>query len=183
MGTTLPLSPGTQSADGQLQPQCKHLQTPPYTTMMMKAAAVVCVVVLASMVSAYDPVTFKDCGSTKGKINSVAIGPSCPKLPCQLKRGTNVTLTMNWTPSEQITAATTTVYGFLNGKIKAPFPLTDNNACHDMTCPAAAGTATVYKHVLPVSTLSPTIPVIVQWQVMVGSDIAACFSIPVVIVA
>ena len=30
--------------------------------MMMKAAAVVCVVVLASMVSADDPVTFKDCG-------------------------------------------------------------------------------------------------------------------------
>merc|ERR1712244_113665 len=117
-----------------------------------------------------------------GTISSVDIS-NCPALPCPLKRGTNVSVTMTWKPSEDVSAATSQVYGFLNGKIKTPFPLSDNNACHDMTCPAAAGTATVYKHVLPVSTLYPTIPVIVQWQVMVGSDIAACFSIPVVIVA
>merc|ERR1719495_586454 len=133
-----------------------------------------------AVVFADDPVAFRDCGS-KGKITGVTVN-NCPSLPCKLKRGTNATITMTFAPSVDIPAATSVCYGYLGGTIKTPFPLTDNNACHDMTCPAKAGASTVYKHVLPVNPIYPKVSVIVQWEVHTASALETCFTVPVVIV-
>merc|ERR1711974_104947 len=151
------------------------------SAIIMYQAAIVGLLVLAVSVTA-DPVNFRDCGSTKGKIASLDV-TNCPSLPCPLKRSTNVTFTMQWTPSEDISAATNTVVAFLNGKIKTPFPLSDNDACHDMTCPAKSGTSVTYKHTMYIQPLYPEINVLVNWEVLVGQEIATCFSIPVKIVA
>ncbi|XP_012937692.1 ecdysteroid-regulated 16 kDa protein [Aplysia californica] len=90
---------------------------------------------------------------------------------------------MVFKPNEDIDQAATQVYGYLNGKIKAPFPLSDNNACHNMQCPIKAGDSITYKNALFVEPLYPTIPVIVQWELHTGSDTVTCFTVPVIIVS
>ena len=40
-------------------------------------------------------------GSVMGKIETVDVNP-CPSEPCQLKRNTNVTITLDFTPSKYL---------------------------------------------------------------------------------
>merc|ERR1712213_59467 len=146
---------------------------------MNKAAVSVAFCLCVSMVAAQVP--FKDCGSTKGKIDSITV-QGCSALPCPLTRGTEAQVSMAYTPSADIANATSVVYGFLSSGIKAPFPLKDNNFCDGTTCPAKAGAQATFKYSLPVSKLYPKVNVIVQWQVMVGDVMAFCWSLPVTIV-
>ncbi|XP_073249026.1 NPC intracellular cholesterol transporter 2-like [Porites lutea] len=113
-------------------------------------------------------VEFGDCGSQMSTLKEVDITP-CPqateKRPCQLKRGTEETIEVKFTPKENITAATTKVYGTVAG-IRVPFSVDNPNACEDqgITCPMIAGKDYTFKTVLPIKSIYPSVDVIVQWE-------------------
>ena len=59
---------------------------------------------------------------------------------------------------ENITAATTKVYGTVAG-IKVPFQIDNPNACEDqgITCPMIAGKDYTFKTVLPIKSIYPSV--------------------------
>ena len=66
---------------------------------------------------------------------------------------------------ENITAATTKVYGTVAG-IKVPFSVDNPNACEDqgITCPMIAGKDYTFKTVLPIKSIYPSVSMIVSSQ-------------------
>ncbi|BFZ11721.1 hypothetical protein BsWGS_14760 [Bradybaena similaris] len=124
-------------------------------------------------------VAFHDCGSLLSTINEVAILP-CPNLPCKLLKGTNISVAIQFTPNTAVTDAETVVHGIIEG-IPVAFPLPDDNACHFMSCPLAAGTAVTYVNVINVRPDYPTTNLIVKWEVTSSSGEVFCFTIPATI--
>ena len=62
---------------------------------------------------------------------------------------------------ENITAATTKVYGTVAG-IKVPFSVDNPNACEDqgITCPMIAGKDYTFKTVLPIKSIYPSVSIL-----------------------
>ncbi|PAA63663.1 hypothetical protein BOX15_Mlig025232g2 [Macrostomum lignano] len=142
-------------------------------TLLFAALACAFAAVLA------DPVKFKDCGSKVGKINSVDINP-CPKLPCELKRGTKVGVTVDFTSSESATAVKSVVHGVISG-IAVPFPLPDPNACNAMSpkCPLSNGASYKYTNALEVQQAYPTLALVVRWELTdSNNNDLVCFEVP-----
>merc|ERR1711963_161889 len=141
----------------------------PVSAAMWKVVAMGCVV--------GDIVKYKDCGSTQGSIKQVDITP-CPAEPCQFYRGKTINVTVDFTANAAISKATTKVYGFILG-VKTPFPV-PSDACQNMTCPTASGTAASYKNQVFVQPAYPKVSVVVQWEVHDQDDkMIFCFNVPV----
>ncbi|XP_064602970.1 NPC intracellular cholesterol transporter 2-like [Liolophura sinensis] len=140
---------------------------------------VICSFLLLGLVTA-EPVTYKDCGSAKGKINSVDLSP-CPSEPCYLKKGTNVSLTVKFTSNEAAPKLTTVVHGILAG-VPVPFPVPNPDGCTNsgITCPIANGQTYSYTAILPVLSSYPSVKVVVQWELKdENTDDVFCFAVPV----
>jgi len=134
-------------------------------------------------VTSCEPVKYKDCGSAMSKLEEVDITP-CPLHPCQLKRGTEETVEVTFIPKENVTKATTVVFGGIEGKF-LPFPPDEPNACKDqgITCPMVAGKEYKFKTALPVKSYYPKIELVVKWEMTdQNSNMVYCWMVPVVIV-
>ncbi|XP_050407691.1 NPC intracellular cholesterol transporter 2 [Patella vulgata] len=140
----------------------------------MLSYAIFTVLVLAISAT---PVVYKDCGSVKGSINSIDVS-SCATEPCQFRRGTNISVTINFKANEAVTGATTVVHGIIAG-VRVPFPV-PSDACKNMACPIASGASVSYTNVVFVQPVYPEIQLVVQWEVkdQAGNDLV-CFVIPV----
>merc|ERR1712150_213501 len=110
-------------------------------------------------------VTFKDCGSVGGKINSVDLSP-CTTEPCQLTGGNNYSASVNFTSNEGSNAVTTKVYGIIAG-VPVPFPV-PSDACnnHNLKCPVVAGSTFTYTNSIYCSPDYPKIKLLVKWTVV-----------------
>ncbi|KAL9952184.1 hypothetical protein ACROYT_G039399 [Oculina patagonica] len=111
-------------------------------------------------------VKFMDCGKEEATstISFVDIDP-CVKQPCELKKGSEETIQVQFTPKNNITGATTKVHGKV-GPVFVPFPVDQPDACKDqgITCPMTAGKTYTFKTVLPIKPAYPAIQVIVKWE-------------------
>ncbi|KAL8602649.1 hypothetical protein ACOMHN_029971 [Nucella lapillus] len=142
---------------------------------MLKVLAVVVAGCLA--IAAADIVKFKDCGSVSGTIKSVDITP-CPTEPCLFQRTKTINVTVDYTANTNITSAITKVYGYILG-VKVPFPV-PSDACKNMTCPVAQGSAITYKNSVYIKSEYPSVSVVVQWEVHDQNDkLIICFDVPV----
>ncbi len=118
-------------------------------------------------------------------INKVDISP-CAALPCQLQKGTNITVTVDFTlnSSEMAKTATTVVHGILKG-LPVPFPTDYTDACKTagLKCPLKQSSKNVYTAQLYIKKIFPDINVYVKWELQDqdGKDLF-CFEIPVTIV-
>ncbi|KAJ7352964.1 Phosphatidylglycerol/phosphatidylinositol transfer protein [Desmophyllum pertusum] len=130
----------------------------------MVKSLIVCVFVLCFLaLGSCEPVEFTDCGSKEAKIVSVDITP-CKAQPCELKKGTEVAIQVQFTPNINITAGTTDVHGIISG-IPVPFPVDNPDACkdHGIVCPMIAGKTYTFKTVLPIKSLYPAMKLLVKW--------------------
>ncbi|KAL4238774.1 Phosphatidylglycerol/phosphatidylinositol transfer protein [Mactra antiquata] len=124
-------------------------------------------------------VTFKDCGSVGGTINSVTVDP-CDAEPCVLHHGTNISMGINFAAKENTTTAKTVVHGIIGG-VPVPFPVpADCCANHNLECPVVAGTTVQYNNYVYCSPDYPKIRLAVKWEVQDdnGKDLF-CFIVPV----
>lgn len=80
-------------------------------------------------------VSFTDCGSKESKVVSLDVTP-CDSDPCVFKKGVNVTVSLEFIPTEEITSAKISLYAIF-GLIPIPLPLPNPNACegYDLVCP------------------------------------------------
>lgn len=122
---------------------------------------------------------YTDCGSKLANIQSIGVS-NCEDSAkeCILKRNTNVTISINFTPTKDVTQMETEVHGIIMN-LPVPFPLPQPDACKEsgMTCPLPAGKEVNYKATLPILKSYPKLKVDVKWELKNNDDEFVCILI------
>ena len=95
------------------------------------------VLLLAFAVASSKEISYQSCASSGvGRINYVDVSP-CDREPCVFRRGRTETITISFTPNEEITSAKIYAYGY-KGFLRLPLSLRPGpDACqgYGLTCP------------------------------------------------
>lgn len=122
----------------------------------------------------------------KSKINKLTVSP-CAAFPCQLKKGTNVSVAVDFTMDSKdlATNATTSVHGIVAG-VPLPYKTDYYRACQKagLSCPLKPSSENIYMAKLYVSKLYPSLNLYVEWALLDQNQAKIfCFEIPVQIVS
>ncbi|XP_038630182.1 NPC intracellular cholesterol transporter 2-like [Scyliorhinus canicula] len=110
-----------------------------------------------------EPVKFRDCGSTVGKILQVDVTP-CPTLPCVLRKGKSYAVNVTFTSKTSSQTSVAAVHGILSG-IPIPFSIPNSDGCKSgIRCPIRNNQNYHYINYLPVKNEYPSIKVVVEWE-------------------
>ncbi|PZC80876.1 NPC intracellular cholesterol transporter 2 [Helicoverpa armigera] len=153
---------------------------------MVALRVVVCFAVLAASAVATN---VRQCPgkSIENLSDNVQLSP-CQKPPCKLKKGTDQSITINFTPETDIKDVVNKVSADVAG-INLPFVGVDGNSICDKiftesgekaSCPVKAGTKYTYKDSFPVYAFYPSLKVKVHWALSnadTKSDFM-CFEVP-----
>ncbi|CAB3227876.1 unnamed protein product [Arctia plantaginis] len=122
-----------------------------------------------------------DCGSKMGKVENVGVsGCSEDAKECVLKRNTNATISIDFTPSVEVKTLQTIVHGVIMN-LPVPFPMPQPDACKDnnLVCPLPAGKEANYKTTMAVLKSYPKVKVDVKWELKSDDgEEFACIMIP-----
>ncbi|KXJ29862.1 NPC intracellular cholesterol transporter 2 [Exaiptasia diaphana] len=152
---------------------------------MLNLLVFVCLLSVLNLGSC-EVVKFTDCsaGKGQGELQQLEITP-CPSQPCELKKGTEVSVKATFIPHENVTDAESSVHGKVMG-FWVPFPLPNAHACKDsgVKCPLVAGSKYEYSSTLDIKSAYPAISVVVKWQLQdgKGQDLY-CFEVSAKIVS
>nr|WHU50415.1 Niemann Pick type C2 protein [Grapholita molesta] len=123
---------------------------------------------------------YTDCGSTLATVANVGVsGCADNAKECILKRNTNATITIDFTPSVAAADITTEVHGVIMN-LPVPFPLPQPDACKGsgLNCPLKAGVPVNYVTSLPVLKSYPKVKVDVKWELKTDDKDLVCIIIP-----
>lgn len=126
-------------------------------------------------------IDFKSCNAANNVI-SVDLSP-CDNLPCQFKKGTVVTVTIDFNTSATVQNLTALVYGIVAG-VPIPFALPKPDACHEcnLTCPIIPGEH-VYRNNFNVLPSYPEIRLAIEWKMVdENRNPVVCVAFPLAIV-
>lgn len=94
---------------------------------------------------------------------------------CRLKRGSNYTMTVDFTPDFDGDDVTMLAYALLPGA-DAEFQGMDENACHWMKCPVVKGTQQTYTFALSMRKSYPRGMFNVRWLMKKAGEPKCCFT-------
>ncbi|XP_045499950.1 ecdysteroid-regulated 16 kDa protein-like [Colias croceus] len=123
---------------------------------------------------------YKDCGSKLATVQDVGITGCAPDAKeCVLKRNTNATISIDFTPNMDVKAIDTVVHGVIMN-LPVPFPMPNPDACKDegLTCPIKSGEKQAYRATLPVLKSYPKVKVDVKWELKSDEGDLVCIMIP-----
>ncbi|OWF37749.1 epididymal secretory protein E1-like [Mizuhopecten yessoensis] len=144
----------------------------------MKTLSILVVILTLSAINALTD--YRDCGSTSGHINSIKLTPPCLHNPCDLLRGTNVSVEVDFTSKVQTSNVSTFVYGIILG-LPVPFLTVPHDSCksNNLACPVAANSRNIYTNYVSVLPVYPLMRLLVQWEIKddSGNNIV-CFVLP-----
>ncbi|XP_034832814.1 ecdysteroid-regulated 16 kDa protein [Maniola jurtina] len=129
-------------------------------------------ITIAVLVASAQAKFYTDCGSKLSSVQSVGVSGCLEDAKeCVLKRNSNVTISVDFTPSVDIKSLETVVHGVIMN-LPVPFPLPQPDACKDcgLTCPIKAGTKSSYKATFPILKSYPKVKVDVKWELQNGED-------------
>ncbi|KAH3846495.1 NPC intracellular cholesterol transporter 2-like [Dreissena polymorpha] len=127
---------------------------------------------------------FKDCGSKEATVTKVLCNGQ-DSGPCQLKKGTDASLEIDFTSKTSQSQLTSVVHGILSG-VPVPFSPTDTNACNGIVekCPIAPNNNYSFKTSLPVKSIYPSLRLVVRWEIQDPSSTdVICIELPAEIVS
>lgn len=116
--------------------------------------------------------TPSDCGSEVGTLTSIVVEGCKDEAPrCILKRNTNASIQITFSPKEDVEAVNAVVHGIILG-VPAPFNLDNPDGCIDsgMECPLKAGQSYTYTAELPILKKYPRVTVDVKWQLQDSNE-------------
>ncbi|XP_014364392.2 ecdysteroid-regulated 16 kDa protein [Papilio machaon] len=137
-------------------------------------------VTVAVLLASVQAKFYTDCGSKLSTLQKVEVsGCSDNAKECILKRNTNVSINLEFTPSKDIKNLETEVHGVIMN-LPVPFPLPQPDACKDtgLSCPLKAGEVAKYKSTLPVLKSYPKVKVDVKWELKFDEEDVVCILIP-----
>ncbi|CAH1637771.1 unnamed protein product [Spodoptera littoralis] len=121
---------------------------------------------------------------------NVQLSP-CTKPPCRLKKGTNQSITIKFTPDKDLNEVKNGVSADIGGGVVVPFLGVDGNSICDKvftengdkaSCPLKSGTTYLYKDSFPIYAIYPPIKVKVHWELKDDHGDITCFEVPARIV-
>ncbi|KAJ8719379.1 hypothetical protein PYW08_011554 [Mythimna loreyi] len=115
---------------------------------------------------------YTDCGSKQATVQNVQVsGCAEDARECVLKRNTNATFSIEFTPNKEVKGVQTVVHGVIMN-LPVPFPLPQPDACKDngLTCPLPAGQLASYHTTMPILKSYPKVRVEVKWELKDESD-------------
>lgn len=115
---------------------------------------------------------YTDCGSKQATVQKVSVsGCAEDAKECVLKRNTNATFSIDFTPNKEVKGVQTVVHGVIMN-LPVPFPLPQPDACKDngLTCPLPAGTQANYQTTMPILKSYPRVKVEVKWELKDEND-------------
>ncbi|XP_023947500.1 ecdysteroid-regulated 16 kDa protein [Bicyclus anynana] len=138
-------------------------------------------ITIAVLVAVAQAKFYTDCGSKLATVENVGVsGCKEDAKECVLKRNSNVTISLDFVPSEDVSSLQTVVHGIIMN-LPVPFPLPQPDACKDcgLTCPLKAGSKASYQSTLPILKSYPKVKVEVKWELQDkdGEDLV-CIIIP-----
>ncbi|KAJ2951718.1 hypothetical protein O0L34_g13882 [Tuta absoluta] len=135
---------------------------------------------LAVLLAGAEAKFYSDCGSKLASVQNVGVsGCAEDARECVLKRNTNTTITIEFTPSSDVKSIETEVHGIIMN-LPVPFPLSQPDACLDngLSCPLKGGEKALYRTSLPVLKSYPKVKVDVKWQLTTEEGDLVCIIIP-----
>ncbi|KAM3919583.1 NPC intracellular cholesterol transporter 2 isoform 1-T2 [Leptodactylus fuscus] len=126
-----------------------------------------------------EPLVYKDCGCTQGKLMSVDVSP-CPKQPCPLMKGKTYTINVTFISEEATPSCSAVVHGKI-GVVPIPFPLPEADGCKSgVSCPLKNGVTYNYLTNMYIKEQYPSMKLVVQWELQdVNDKDLFCWQIPV----
>ncbi|CAH0690208.1 unnamed protein product [Spodoptera exigua] len=115
---------------------------------------------------------------------NVQLSP-CTKPPCRLKKGSNQSITIKFTPDKDLSDVKTGVTANVQGLV-VPFVGVDGNSICDKvflengdkaSCPLKSGTTYLYKDSFHIYAFYPSIAVKVHWELKNDSKDITCFEV------
>ncbi|TMS21085.1 NPC intracellular cholesterol transporter 2 [Larimichthys crocea] len=130
-----------------------------------------------------DPVKFKDCGSSSGKVTVVDITP-CTSQPCELHKGQSYSVNVTFNSGVVSQTSTAVVHGVIAG-VPIPFPIPIEDGCKSgIQCPIQMKQQYHYLNSLPVKSEYPSIKLVVKWELKDDNkNDLFCINFPVQIVS
>lgn len=124
---------------------------------------------------------YTDCGSKLATVDNVGVSGCAENAKeCVLRRNSNVSISVDFTPSVDATGLETVVHGVIMN-LPVPFPLPQPDACKDsgLSCPLKAGDKESYRTTMPILKSYPKLRVEVKWELknQDGDDLV-CIMIP-----
>lgn len=116
--------------------------------------------------------TYSDCGSEVGTLTSLVVEGCDEAAPrCILKRNTNASIQITFTPKQDTSAVNAVVHGIILG-VPAPFILDNPDGCVNcgMECPLRTGQTYTYTAVLPILKKYPRVTVDVKWELQDSNE-------------
>uniref|UniRef100_A0A224XVJ4 Putative niemann-pick type c2 n=1 Tax=Panstrongylus lignarius TaxID=156445 RepID=A0A224XVJ4_9HEMI len=120
------------------------------------------------LITGINGVIIGDCGSDLGQFTSVTVTNCTDSMTtCNLKVGTNVSLSADFHTKANISKIVVKVYGIILGA-EVPFPIPNPDGCLNsgLVCPLAADHNFTYTATLHVSRTYPHIAVTVKWVLL-----------------
>lgn len=119
------------------------------------------------------------CGITgPGKINKLVATP-CTEEPCDFKRGTTVTYTIDMIPSHDSNSANVDVTNSVLG-IQVPVPDVKRNLCEDGPCPLQAGVPVTFNIEFPVASVQLASKTTLTIKITGDNGVEVCAKSPIV---
>nr|QJI08243.1 Niemann Pick type C [Histia rhodope] len=129
-------------------------------------------IVFAILLASANAKFYRDCGTKLATVENVGVsGCKDSATQCVLRRNTNATISIEFTPTQELKAVEAVVHGILMN-LPVPFPLPQPDACKDsgLTCPLAANQKVKYVTSLPILKSYPQITVDVKWELLTDDD-------------
>ncbi|EEC08084.1 NPC intracellular cholesterol transporter 2 homolog a [Ixodes scapularis] len=145
-----------------------------------EAALLVCVIALLGQCSAI----WKSCNADNGQVLDMRVTPGGDREVYILRKGTNVTLNIEFWSSVDSGSAKVRAHGMVMG-VPIPLKMPNEDACVDcgISCPMRNGEKYLYKQGFEVKASYPKMSATIKWAL--GDDnggTVACVLIPVEIV-
>ncbi|VVC93421.1 ecdysteroid-regulated 16 kDa protein-like [Leptidea sinapis] len=147
----------------------------------MKQCNMLSLISLTVLLASVNAKFYTDCGSKLASVQDMTVSGCSPDAKeCVLKRNSNATFSIDFTPAADTKTLETVVHGIIMD-LPVPFPLPQPDACKDsgISCPLKAGQPAKYKTTLPVLRSYPKVRVNVKWELQneKGEDLV-CLLIP-----
>ncbi|XP_066970148.1 NPC intracellular cholesterol transporter 2 homolog a-like [Macrobrachium rosenbergii] len=141
------------------------------------------ILLFATFVATSSAVNIQNCGgSASVNLNGIQITGCKPNIRrCIFVRGQDADMALPFTTNVQVTAVTAKVTGIVSF-IPIPFNLPNSNGCVNsgLQCPLEPQQPQTYSASLPVLKSYPSIPVLVQWELLdQNNNKLVCIKFPV----
>uniref|UniRef100_A0A2A4JQ29 MD-2-related lipid-recognition domain-containing protein n=1 Tax=Heliothis virescens TaxID=7102 RepID=A0A2A4JQ29_HELVI len=129
-------------------------------------------VIVTVLVASANAKYYKDCGSKVATVQKVVVSGCDEKSQeCVLRRNSNATFSIDFTPYQEVKEVATIVHGIVMN-LPVPFPLPQPDACKDsgLTCPLKEEQLSKYSTTMPILKSYPRVKVEVKWELKDEND-------------